>query len=84
MKEVYILFIRPILEISAPLWAGALEKNKRLSEKLERVQRYVCRVIEPDTDPGVSADKNAINVFERTEIENLKKVRLSHVEKSKV
>ena len=48
LKEIYILYIRSILEISAPLWTGALTKNKKLTNKLEKVQRFCCRIIRPD------------------------------------
>ena len=50
LREVYFLFIRSILEFSAPLWTGALTENKRLSYQIQRVQNHVCRVIRPDLD----------------------------------
>ena len=52
LREIYILFIRSILEFSAPLWTGALTENKKLTDKLDRIQRYVCRVIRPDLEPS--------------------------------
>ena len=51
LKQIYILFVRSILEFAAPVWTGALTQNKKLTNQLEKVQRYVCRVIRPDLDP---------------------------------
>ena len=50
LKEIYVLFVRPILEYAAPVWTGALTENKKLTNKLNRVQDYACKVIRPDLD----------------------------------
>ena len=50
-KDIYILFIRSILEFAAPLWTGALIENRKLSTKLDQVQRFVCRIINPQQEP---------------------------------
>ena len=49
LREVYILFIRPILEFCAPLWAGALTLNRSsfLSNALERIQQNCLKIISP-------------------------------------
>ena len=49
LVESFILFVRPILEMCAPLWSGALTqtKTKFLSESLERVQRSFCKILFP-------------------------------------
>ena len=39
LKDMYVLFVRPILEYAAPVWTGALTENKKLSNKLDRVSR---------------------------------------------
>ena len=51
LKDIYILFIRSILEFAAPVWSGAVSVNKKLCKSLESVQRYVCRLIKPGADP---------------------------------
>ena len=38
LKEVYILFIRSLLEFAAPLWAGELTGNKKLTNQLDKIQ----------------------------------------------
>ena len=48
LKEVYILFVRSILEMCAPLWTGSLSKGS--VEVLERVQRAACKILTPNTD----------------------------------
>ena len=48
LKDVYILFIRSIMEFAAPLWTGALTGNKKLTNILNRVQNYACRIINPN------------------------------------
>ena len=52
LRESYILFVRPILEMCAPLFAGALhiKTGKSLSESLERVQRNFCKILLPNKD----------------------------------
>ena len=55
LKEVYILFVRSILEMCAPLWTGAL--NVKCSEMLERVQRSACRIIKPSLDSRSAMDQ---------------------------
>ena len=51
LKQIYFLFIRSILEFAAPVWTGALIVNKKLTNMIAKVQRYVCRVIRPDLTP---------------------------------
>ena len=48
LGEVYILFIRSILEFCAPLWTGALYKKD--TKLLEHVQKSACKIILPDKD----------------------------------
>ena len=43
LKESYILFIRPILEMCAPLWTGALTQTK--TQFLKQVQRSFCKIL---------------------------------------
>ena len=47
LKEAYCLFVRPTLEMCAPLWTGALTRTKFLSDALERVQRSFCKMLFP-------------------------------------
>ena len=47
LKEAYILFVRQIFEMCAPLWTGALVKVQYLSDNLERVQRSFCKLLYP-------------------------------------
>ena len=51
LKEVYILFIRSLLEFAAPLWAGALTGNKKLTNQLDKIHNYACRIIKPQLSP---------------------------------
>ena len=48
-KEAYVLFVRPTLEMCAPLWAGALtqKQTKFLVNSLERVQHNFCKIVYP-------------------------------------
>ena len=52
LKETFVLFVRPILEMCAPLWSGALHlrSGKSLSESLERIQRNFCKLVFPNQD----------------------------------
>ena len=52
LKEAFILFVRPMIEFCAPLWAGALyhQSGKALSESLERIQRSFCKLLFPTRD----------------------------------
>ena len=45
LKEVYVLFVRSILEQCAPLWAGNL--SKKSSKALSRVEKNALRIIFP-------------------------------------
>ena len=52
LTEAFTLFVRPILEMCAPLWTGALflRTGKLLSESLERVQKAFCKILLPQKD----------------------------------
>ena len=67
LKEAYVLFVRPILEMCAPLWTGALMQNnaKHLSESLERIQRNFCRILFPSKTYDFA--KNALGLQSLTE-----------------
>ena len=43
LKEIYVLFVRSMLEQSAVLWHSSLTKEN--SEDLERVQKNALRII---------------------------------------
>ena len=43
MVEIYILYIRSILEFNCPVWHYSLSQQDQ--ENLERVQKVACRVI---------------------------------------
>ena len=45
LKEVYVLFVRSILEQCAPLWAGNL--TKKSSKALTLVEKNALRIIYP-------------------------------------
>ena len=49
VQKAFILFVRPILEMCSPLWAGALtqHRTKYLADALERVQRNFCKILFP-------------------------------------
>ena len=51
LKQIYILFIRSILEFAAPVWIGGVTANKKLTNKLAQVQAYACRIIQPNIPP---------------------------------
>ena len=46
LKEVYILFVRSILEYCAPLWAANL--TKKSVKALTRVEKHAFRIIFPE------------------------------------
>ena len=50
LKIIYVLFIRSVLEQSAPVWHSSLSKEN--SEDLERVQRSALKVILQDSYKG--------------------------------
>ncbi len=50
LKEVYLLFVRSILDMCAPLWSGALSKS--LSDVLEMVQRSNQEDMDPHPSPS--------------------------------
>ena len=61
LTEAFKLFVRPILEMCAPLWTGALflRTGKSLSESLECVQKAFCKILLPDKDYA-----SAIQIFD--------------------
>ena len=42
LTQVYVTFIRPVLEYASPVWAGL---PKHLTQELECLQRRCCRII---------------------------------------
>lgn len=42
LVQIYLTFIRPVLEYASPIWSGL---PKCLSEELERIQKRCCRII---------------------------------------
>ena len=46
LKEIYILYIRSILEYNCPVWHFSLTDEDR--QNLERVQKIACRLILQD------------------------------------
>ena len=65
LKDLYILFVRSVLETSAPLWTGALLHNKKLSATLSRVQNSALRIIRPDLDSMSAATVLGIGPLEQ-------------------
>lgn len=51
------------MENCAPLWAGALEKSKKYSEVLERVQRSACRILIPNVDSKLARKQLQISTL---------------------
>ena len=43
LANVYVMYIRPVLEYAAPIWSSAITTQQ--SADLERVQKRACRII---------------------------------------
>ena len=76
LKESYILFVRPILEMCAPLWTGALTKNQFLTDSLERVQKSFCKILFPYESYQCS--------LENLKLQNLHERRVSLAKKTAI
>ncbi|KAI8488153.1 hypothetical protein Bbelb_340020, partial [Branchiostoma belcheri] len=66
LTQIYVSFIRPILEYASPVWGGL---PKRLAYTLEGVQRRCCRImgISPNSLPTLASrrDQATLRVFRR-------------------
>ncbi|KAI8490812.1 hypothetical protein Bbelb_316050 [Branchiostoma belcheri] len=64
LTQIYVSFIRPILEYASPVWGGL---PKRLAYTLEGVQRCCCRImgISPNSLPTLASrrDQATLRVF---------------------
>ena len=73
LVETFKLFVRPMIEMCAPLWTGALLRNKKLTDKINKVQRYVCRIIRPELPPELAETVLGLGSLEERRIKMSKK-----------
>ncbi len=67
LVQVYLTFIRPVLEYASPVWGGL---PKGLSEELERIQKRCCRIIGIPTStlPALSERREEATIRTLTKI----------------
>ncbi len=65
--QVYLTFIRPVLEYASPVWGGL---PKGLSEELDRIQKRCCRIIGIPTStlPALSERREEATIRTLTKI----------------
>ena len=60
MKEIYILYIRSVLEFNCQVWHFSLTEEDR--ENIERVQKIACRLILQSEYQGYDQALKALNL----------------------